>query len=97
MIWNLFFVHCIQLFLEDLYILLLTKWYIYIFSFEKIHSLKIYNYQGVVNEDYNIANTPAPNGKLVMYVMKVMLFFDGEFVSLWERERSALSCVFWAL
>lgn len=24
--------------------------------------LKIYNYQGVVNEDYNIVNTPAPNG-----------------------------------
>lgn len=24
--------------------------------------MKIYNYQGVVTEDYNIANTPAPNG-----------------------------------
>lgn len=24
-------------------------------------ALKIYNYQGVVNEDYNIVNTPAPN------------------------------------
>ncbi|XP_021603726.1 transcription initiation factor IIA large subunit isoform X2 [Manihot esculenta] len=24
-------------------------------------ALQIYNYQGVVNEDYNIANTPAPN------------------------------------
>ncbi|KAK3018625.1 hypothetical protein RJ639_003494 [Escallonia herrerae] len=23
----------------------------------------IYNYQGVVNEDYNVVNTPAPNGK----------------------------------
>ena len=27
--------------------------------------LKIYNYQGVVNEDYNVANTPAPPGKVI--------------------------------
>ena len=25
------------------------------------HILKIYNYQGVANEDYNTVNTPAPN------------------------------------
>ncbi|KAL3611183.1 hypothetical protein D5086_002203 [Populus alba] len=31
----------------------------------------IYNYQGVANEDYNIASTPAPNGKFMKYVMKI--------------------------
>ncbi|XP_048141429.1 transcription initiation factor IIA large subunit-like [Rhodamnia argentea] len=28
---------------------------------EMLSTPKIYNYQGVVNEDYNIASTPAPN------------------------------------
>jgi len=37
--------------------------------------LKIYNYQGVANEDYNIASTPAPNGKFMKYVMKVVILF----------------------
>ena len=31
-----------------------------------INVLKIYNYQGPVNEDYNIVNTPAPIGKLTI-------------------------------
>lgn len=35
-------------------VLFLTKW-----CFPLV---QIYNYQGVFNEDYNIANTPAPNG-----------------------------------
>lgn len=33
-----------------------------------ILNLKIYNYQGVVSEDYNVANTPAPPGKLIIYL-----------------------------
>lgn len=37
-------------------------------------TLKIYNYQGVVNEDYNIVNTPAPNGEL-------NFMYPGSFVS----------------
>lgn len=45
---------------------------VFILSF----SLQIYNYQGVVNEDYNIANTPAPpNGKFLKYVLTVMFVF----------------------
>uniref|UniRef100_A0A2P2LP83 Uncharacterized protein MANES_01G169400 n=1 Tax=Rhizophora mucronata TaxID=61149 RepID=A0A2P2LP83_RHIMU len=31
---------------------------------DELSTPNIFNYQGVVNEDYNIANTPAPNGKL---------------------------------
>lgn len=37
---------------------------------------KIYNYQGVVNEDYNIVNTPAPNGRLHKCVKRL---FSSEF------------------
>jgi hypothetical protein len=40
-----------------------------------IFLFKIYNYQGVANEDYNIASTPAPNGKFMKYVMKVVILF----------------------
>lgn len=36
--------------------------------------LKIYNYQGVVNEDYNVANTPAPPGKVIYSLFCCLIF-----------------------
>ena len=37
-------------------------------------TLKIYNYQGPVNEDYNVVNTPAPPGKFKNLNLEVVIF-----------------------
>jgi len=51
--------------------------------------LQIYNYQAVFNEDYNIANTPAPNGKSCECVLKIVIInFNFEMDKIGEHKLS---------